>query len=438
MKKKIGLILAAVMVINTASSIAYGFKNPLKEYNLYEDTHGGGSGGGDPNRESVVNDILPSSKYTSGSDSSSASASSSSLPDVPSIEDAQRDTTLDHVKTRNQLLRESSQRVFANKDTKPAWETNPSFYPNPSFESIKAKYKKSDFAGCMQECESYVRKHPNDTLGFYYLAMCYAKVDDKDNAIRAYEEVIALNANPMIVKYATNGRNCVMGNENEQCFPNVNEPELIYPYADFVAKNAANLTPVDPQTLINRNLNQLKAKLNPVVQKDENNQNANDSDNKNEISLPFGTQDAELDKFINAPYGNGLSPQLNNEYKQIQLKKIQKTINNGETGQEHEQHNWKNIKDFDNHKTDADTIKLAYEPSAEWQEIQKDPEYIKNQQDFEQLQMMLGTSKTENSTATSDITNLLPYMTKDNNTQNMTPEMIQTMMLQSMMSDISL
>ena len=40
MKKKIGLLLATVMVLNTAiASTAYGWTNPLKNYNLYEDTH---------------------------------------------------------------------------------------------------------------------------------------------------------------------------------------------------------------------------------------------------------------------------------------------------------------------------------------------------------------------------------------------------------------
>ena len=36
----------------------------------------------------------------------------------------------------------------------------------------------------------------------------------------------------MIVKYATNGRNCVMGSDDAKCYQDVNVPELIYPYAD--------------------------------------------------------------------------------------------------------------------------------------------------------------------------------------------------------------
>ena len=49
--------------------------------------------------------------------------------------------------------------------------------------------------------------------------MCYTKVNDKENAIKAYEKVISLNDNPMIVKYATNGRNCVMGVDEEKMLP---------------------------------------------------------------------------------------------------------------------------------------------------------------------------------------------------------------------------
>ena len=40
MKKKIGLLLATVMVLNSMSTVAFAaWKNPLSNYNLYEDTH---------------------------------------------------------------------------------------------------------------------------------------------------------------------------------------------------------------------------------------------------------------------------------------------------------------------------------------------------------------------------------------------------------------
>ena len=61
MKRQRGLLLAAVMVLNTTSSIAFGFTNPLKSYNLYEDTHPAVSSGSDGTRESVMDEYYQNS-----------------------------------------------------------------------------------------------------------------------------------------------------------------------------------------------------------------------------------------------------------------------------------------------------------------------------------------------------------------------------------------
>ena len=267
--------------------------------------------------------------------------------------------------------------------------------------------------------------------------MCYTKVNDKENAIKAYEKVISLNDNPMIVKYATNGRNCVMGVDEEKCYPNVNEPELIYPYAEMA--KGMDLTPVDPETLVNRNIKTLQNKLSPVVKEDNNNNNnggGNNSDPNNQEknkkpNLPFGNQDEKLDNFINAPYGNGLSPELNKEYKQLQLKKIQQTINNAQEGEDSKNFDLKNIKLFDNQKSDSDTIKLAYMTPADMEALSKDPEYVKSQKEYEELRMLLGSDSPKSSE--NDLTNLLPELS--NAESKVSPEVIQTMMIQSMMQN---
>lgn len=410
MKNKIGLLLAAVMVLNTVSSAAFAFTNPLKSYNLYEDTH--------PTESS-------SSESSSAVDSSSSSGVYNSDSETVTVKE----------KGRNEILRDSSKNVYSDQESTPAWEIGPSYYPEPTLESIIAKYRASDFAGCLQECISYVRLNPNDTLGFYYLAMSYTKVNDKDNAIRAYEKVISLNDNPMIVKYATNGRNCIMGNDNEKCYENVNEPELVYPYADIVK---SDLTPVDPETLVNRNLAKLKEQLSPPPVDEADNQNSKNKgkDDENKIVLPFGQQDDKLDQFINAPYGNGLSPELNKEYKQIQLRKIQNTINTGEDTPEKNMKELKYIQKFDNQKSDLGTDKLAYDnTSIDWASIEKDPEYIKQKQEMEQLRLMLGNDKS--SSNNNDMMDMLPYMTEQGN-KNLSPEVIQAMMMKSMMGDLTL
>lgn len=427
MKKKLGLLLAAVMVFNTVSSAAFAWESPLKKYNLYDDVTGGGSANDE--RERVMEDYNANS-LRAGSGSTSPSQDLT-------FGNNNNDVNVDVPKSRNETLRESSRNLYSEQiEATPAWEEGPSFYPNPSFDSIVEKYRRSDFAGCLQECISYVRQNPHDTLGFYYLAMCYTKVNDKDNAILAYERVIMLNDNPMIVKYATNGRNCIMGNEDEKCYQNVNEPELVYPYANVVN---TNLTPIDPETLVNRNLARLKDRLSPVEAEDAQNNpnNSKDSKDKNvKYELPFGKQDAELDKFIEAPYGNGLSPELNKEYKQLQLRKIKETINQTESTNNKEYNNLNDIKKFDNQKSDSETIKLAYEiPSNVMEEISKDPEYIRQKQEMEELNMLLGNDRNNNNR--NDMMDLLPYMSEQGD-KKLSPEVIQSMMMQSIMGNLTL
>lgn len=430
MKKKIGLLLATVMVLNTVSSMAYGFTNPLKNYNLYEDTHPTNTSSSSGSTEKVMDEFYSNSLAGKGNSSTESSSTQYGEGGAVYNEDGSEGG---QPMRRNEALRESSRKIYGNPDVTPGWLEGPSFYANPSFDSIKEKYRQSNFAGCLQECISYVRLHPSDTLGFYYLAMCYSKVSDKENAIKAYEKVIALNANPMIVKYATNGRNCVMDVDSETCYPNVNEPDLIYPYANLAKE--AELTPVDPNTLVNRNLVKLQEKLSPKPKDDDKNQsNGKEDDDKNKILLPFGTQDDKLDKFINAPYGNGLSPDLNKEYKQLQLRKIQETINTGEDGPEKDMRDINDVKKFDKQKSDSGSIKLAYvAPASEMDKLSKDPEYQQSQRELDELRMLLGNDSSK--TSNDDFMNLVPYMSEQD--KNLSPEVIQAMMIKSMMPDFT-
>ena len=433
MKKKIGLLVATIMVLNTVSSVTYGWQNPLKNYNLYEDTHP--TNAQSEEKEQAMSEFYSNSMAAKKS-SPSSSVPTSSLNYTSTVEDSSSTQTSSNEPRRNEILRESSRNVYGDPEVKAGWTTAQSFYSNPSLESIRAKYKKSNFAGCLQECISYVKLHPNDTLGFYYMAMCYTKVSDKENAIKAYEKVISLNANPMIVKYATNGRNCVLGEDKEKCYQNVNEPDLIYPYANI--GNNVDLTPVDPNVLINRNLVNLQNKLSPQAvnenKDNKNGQNNGKDDDKNKINLPFATQDEQLDKFINAPYGNGLSPDLNKEYNQLQLRKIKESINTGDDNPEKDMNNVNDIKHFDK-QSDSGTIKLAYvAPSDEMKKLSQDPEFTQSQRELDELRMLLGNDSNSKS-SNDDLMNLVPYMSGQD--KNLSPEVIQAMMIKSMMPDFT-
>lgn len=429
MKKKIGLLLATVMVLNTVSTVVYGFTNPLKSYNLYEDTRPSNPEVDNSSRETVMDEFYSNSLYNKdGNNNSDNQASSSSNNYDPYSQNSENIKPV----RRNDHLRESSRKVYGNPEVKAGWLEAESFYPEPTLENIMEQFKKENYSGCLQESISYVRLNPNDTIGFYYLAMCYSKISDKENAIKAYEQVIALNENPMIVKYATNGRNCVLGNETEKCYPNVDEPELLYPYANKIP--AEKLKPVDPNVLVKRNLKRLQEKLSPsAIDGGQGNVNLEDG-KEQKIILPFGQQDDKLDKFINAPYGNGLSPSLNKEYKQIQLRKIQESINIDEENPNEDVFDVQYIKKFDKQKSESESLKLAYvAPSDKMSEFYKDPEYIQTQKELNELRMLLGS---ENSKSTEgDLMDLVPKMSEQD--KNLSPDMIEAMMVKTMMPDFS-
>ena len=420
MKKKISLLLTAIMLAGIVPQISYGFVNPLKNYDLYADTH---------NDNSPRDNVMSEMYYNNNAQNS---PSTNRPPQqVPTTEEGGVEVNVEIPQRRNDYLRESSRKVFGTGAGN--WTKKPYFYDAPNLESIKQKYHLSNFAGCMQECEAYVQSHPYDTLGYYYLAMSYAKCGKKEDAILAYERVISLNDNPMIVKYATNGRNCVIGNEDEaKCFQNVNEPEYLYPYRDMAGE--IGLTPVNPQDLINRNLTELQQRLNPNTAVEPTQENQNGQENQNKITLPFQNQDDSLDKFINAPYGSGFSPELEQEYKQLQLKNLQQQINNDDDNSPGKYfQNIRDIKNFDKKKSEGEeTIKLALADQMDVEDILKNPEYIQNKKELDEIKMMFGDYGTND--VSSDITTMLPQLAKDG--QNVSPEVVQMMMMQTVMPNI--
>ena len=111
MKKKIGLLLAAVMVLNTVSSMAFGFTNPLKNYNLYDDTHPTNSSSDNSSTERGMEEFYSNSMSASSSNSSNTSSYNDSSFAVPNSTETQTP------QRRNEVLRESSRDIFSDGTT---------------------------------------------------------------------------------------------------------------------------------------------------------------------------------------------------------------------------------------------------------------------------------------------------------------------------------
>lgn len=263
------------------------------------------------------------------------------------------------------------------------------YYPNANIKSAISKYKAGNYTGCLQELFSLVQKDPSNALAYYYMAMSYTHINMQNEAVNAYEKVISLNPGGSLVEYATRGKDCLTGG------PACKSPEA-------VKEQEEQLT--------------------------------------------------ELDKFINAPYGNGLSPQLTEEVKQKQLINIQQTIN---TKEQLEKNDIQRIKKFDSkNKSSADTDEKIAQVSDEDVlnaiktlkdaglnlSVQTENPYnqMMQYQDPQMLQMsMLLGGNNNNSRNMMNMLPMLMSQAQKGENKNIDPRLMQAMMMNSMMSDFS-
>ena len=173
-----------------------------------------------------------------------------------------------------------------------------------------------------------------------------------------------------------------------------------------------------------------------------------------ESGLMEGEEPDPLDEFINAPYGDGFSPELKEQMKYKDLENIQKNIKRKhELALEDDQE----IKDFDKEhsgyeltdnkialadgEVSSDEIvealntlqkagmNVTIQPSTQNPAAFQDPQAA-------QMSMMLGGNQNNNN---DPMTQMLPYMmqagTKDG-AQNVDPQVLQTMMMSSMLNNL--
>lgn len=305
---------------------------------------------------------------------------------------------------------------------------NMQYYPYATEKSAIAKYKAGNYTGSMQELYSILKKNSTNAVAYYYLAMVYTKIGEIEAAKSCYQMVITLNPNDTIVNYAQRGKSCLY--DSTTCG-------------------------IDPTT---------------------------------EAAKTIEEALSDLDKFIQAPFGNGFSEELNNQLRQKQLEKLQNKMNRGLPLTEEDM---KKLEEFNKSEaltTDKlamaddmpsndeiinavqvlkraglnistempegreakpmkgvatsvpakveeieDTPHTAQIPAQ--QEIHQQPQqnYYTPDPQFQQMSMMLNNGNANNS---DPMMNMLPYMMQ-NNGKNMDPQMIQALMMNSMMNSLN-
>lgn len=286
--------------------------------------------------------------------------------------------------------------------------------------SAIAKYKSGNYTGSLQELYTILKKDSANATAYYYLAMVYTKIGELDAAKSCYQMVINLNPNDTIVNYATKGKACLT--DSAAC------------------------------------------------------------------GLETGLTDSsgepldELDKFIQSPFGNGFSDELNNELREKQLKKIQNKMNRGIPLNEDDLKKLNEFNKSEGIKTDklamaedmpsndeiinavqvlkraglnistqmpetsakmpkgsATSVPAKVEPlDDESQTVQTTAQtptvqpYTPDPQ-IQQMTMMLNNGNSNNS---DPMMNMLPYMMQ-NDGKNMDPQVIQALMMNSMMNSLN-
>lgn len=80
--------------------------------------------------------------------------------------------------------------------------------PDSTVRLAISKYKKGNYAGCIQDLAPYVEDKPS-ALAYYYLGMAYTQAGRESESVESYDKAIELaeeENNPLLLKYAKFGK----------------------------------------------------------------------------------------------------------------------------------------------------------------------------------------------------------------------------------------
>ena len=153
--------------------------------------------------------------------------------------------------------------------------------------------------------------------------------------------------------------------------------------------------------------------------------------------------DQGLQKFVESPYGNGLSDEINQNIKKQQLKQIKNTINQKPVLDEKD---IDKIQDFDDNQTERnkdEKIAVTDKDVLSAIETLKNagitisvnpyPQPMMQNNEYAQLQMLFGNNNNNDS-----MMSMLPYLMSQNQSgKNIDPQIFQSMMMNSMIPDFT-
>lgn len=302
------------------------------------------------------------------------------------------------------------------------------YYPNATQKSAIAKYKSGNYTGSLQELYTIIKRDPSNATAYYYLAMVYTKIGEIEAAKSCYQMVINLNPNDTIVDYAQRGKSCLI--DSTTCGIEATVDDKVDETLDELDKfiqdpfNNGFSKELNDQ-LRQKQLDKLQNKMNRGMPLTEEDMKKLEEFNKTEgittDKLAMADDMPSNDEIINAVQvlkraGLNISTEMPEEREVKPMKGVATSVP---------------AKVEDIEETTPHTAQIPAQPAQAVQQPQQN--YYTPDPQIQQMSMMLNNGNANNS---DPMMNMLPYMMQ-NNGKNMDPQMIQALMMNSMMNSLN-
>lgn len=262
------------------------------------------------------------------------------------------------------------------------------------------KYKLHNYVGCIQDLKYVINRDSSNTIAYYYLGNAYMQIGNKKEAANAFDKVINLNTAPPLTSYSIQAKNCMdyLGKCEYRKLSPEQIPELMK----------------DPQNYITKLKEQEVATAGMEIDKEK----------------------TEIDKLIRGNYPNNIHPDARKVIIDTMLMKQQQDINStADPGKKSEVPTNEEIAQavkvlakagFNPYQANAYPAVPAYTAT---------PAYAPNNE-YASLSMLMGNNQGSNN---NNYMNMLPFIMNQSQTGNkqISADMIQTMMMSSMMPDFN-
>lgn len=177
------------------------------------------------------------------------------------------------------------------------------------------KYKAGNYTGCLQDCQDIVKYNPNG-LAYYYMALSYTKAGKKNEAIKAYSNVLSMSKTPKLRDFAAKGKRCL--ETPDQCNPaTASQGAAADELDDFINANSGSLSDSVKNDYQRRELNNIRNEMNNGKELDDYNfKNFKDYSNKhsyndldNKIAQAYTDEDIQNALRVLNDSGYNVQPQ---------------------------------------------------------------------------------------------------------------------------------